>query len=283
MSVAVPTACLFCGLDLTDETRTQEHVFPRWLQARCDIADETLTLANGTGLKYSQLLVPACAECNGIHASQLEQRVADGSASAQDMWLWMLKIQLGVFYWESGHPLARDRRQPEHDQPIFPLDAIDLHYFQTLFAALKGAGATFEPSPSGTLLHFDDPAGGFDYADRLFSHPDAPDDVYSAGMIAFDGQVWFALFDDGRRVADGFVDVAIMEQHVHDGRDPREFFPELMYLRSRLLWHPKLLVGTGPDGHTSHVVAVPTMGVPHIFEWDDADLATFYHPSAGAQ
>jgi hypothetical protein len=30
------------------------------------------------------------------------------------------------------------------------------------------------------------------------------------------------------------------------------------------LWHPKLLVGTDHHGHTSHVVALPTMGVPHI-------------------
>jgi hypothetical protein len=72
-----------------------------------------------------------------------------------------------------------------------------------------------------------------------------------------------------------------MEQQVRDGRDPREFLPELMYMRSRIQWHPKLLVGTGRDGHTSHVVALPTMGVPHTFEWSNAELATFYPPTAG--
>lgn len=97
-------------------------------------------------------------------------------------------------YWESGRPLSRDRRRPEHGEPIFPLDAIDLGYFQTLFSALKNAEATFDPSPSGTLLRFKDPVGEFDYADRLFSHPQAREDVYSAGMIAFDGHVWLALF-----------------------------------------------------------------------------------------
>lgn len=281
MAVTLPTACLFCGADLTDENRTQEHVFPHWLQLRYDLANQTIALANDTDLKYAQLLVPACRECNGVHASQLEGRVADGSASDQDMWLWMLKMQLGTFYWESGRPLSRDRRQPEHGEAIFPLDAIDLSYFHTVFSAIKGDGATFEPSPSGTLLRFDDPVGGFDYADRLFSHPRARDDLYSAGMIAFNGHVWIALFDDGRRVADSFVDLALMEQQVRDGRDPREFLPELMYMRSRIQWHPKLLVATGQDGHTSHVVALPTMGVPHIFEWSDAELATFYPPTAG--
>jgi hypothetical protein len=278
VAVAVPTSCLFCGTELNDENRTQEHVFPRWLQTRHGLTNQTIVLANDTDLKYSQLLVPACAACNGVHASQLEGRVADGSASEQDMWLWMLKIQLGTFYWESGRPLSRDARQTEHGHPIFPLDAVDLSYFQKLFSALKSPAATFEPSPSGTLLAFDDPVGGFDYADRLFSHPRARDDIYSAGMIAFDGRVWIALFDDGRRVMDSFIDTATMERQVRHGRDPREFLPELMYTRSRIQWHPKVMVGTDQDGHTSHVMALPTMGVPHIFEWSDAELATFYSP-----
>lgn len=86
-------------------------------------------------------------------------------------------------------------------------------------------------------------------------------------------------FDDGRRVADRFIDTAMMEQQVSEGRDPRGFLPELMYIRSRILWHPKLSIGTDQHGHTSQVVALPTMGVPHIFEWSDDDLATFYPSS----
>jgi len=92
-------------------------------------------------------------------------------------------------------------------------------------------------------------------------------------MIAFDKRLWIALFDDGRRVLDSFIDEPEMQRQVSEGRDPRSLFPELMYTRSRIHWHPKLLVGTGPDGQTSHVVAVPTMGVPRIFDFDAAELA----------
>ena len=204
-----------------------------------------------------------------------------GTASEQDMWLWMLKIQIGTFYWESGKPKARDRRKSEHREPIFPLDAIDIIYFHTLFAALRD-GATFDPTPSGTLLSFPDRRNEFDYADRLFIHPRAPDDMYSAGMIAFDGRVWIALFDDGRRVADGFIDTTVMHQQVADGRDPREFLPELMYTRSRILWHPRLLIGRGPSSRITNVMALPTMGRPHIFDFDESELATFYPPPAAA-
>jgi hypothetical protein len=98
-------------------------------------------------------------------------------------------------------------------------------------------------------------------------------------MIALDRRVWIALFDDGRRVADSFIDVALMDKQVADGRDPREFLPELMYTRSRILWHPKLLIGRdADDGRIMNVMAVPTMGRPHIFDFDSAELGTFYPP-----
>jgi hypothetical protein len=71
MGVNAPTSCLFCGLALTEATRTREHVFPRWIQERYSLATLDLELANGTYARYSDLVVPACSDCNGIHASQL--------------------------------------------------------------------------------------------------------------------------------------------------------------------------------------------------------------------
>jgi len=281
VTLAEPTECLFCGVTLTDETATRAHVFPRWLQDRCGIANLELDLANETPVRYAQLLAPACRDCNNVHAGQLEARVSDGTASPQDMWLWMLKIQMGTFYWESGKPKSRDRRSSDNAQPIFPLDVIDITYFQTLFTALRD-GATFDPTPSGTLLRFPDPQNAFDYADRLFSHPQARDNMYSAGLIAFDGHVWIALFDDGRRVVDGFIDVSVMEKQVAGGRDPRDFLPELIYTRSRILWDPKLMIGRAPNHTITSLTALPTMGRPHIFDFDPAELATFHPPPASA-
>lgn len=277
MSLTEPSECLFCGVVLSAETATREHVFPRWLQDRCGIANLELDLVNETPVKYSQLLVPACRECNNVHAGQLEARVSQGVATDQEMWLWMLKIQMGVYYWESGKPRSRDARDPDHGEPIFPLDAIDISYFQTVFAALKD-GATFDPSPSGTVLSFPDAGGEFDYSDRLFRHPEAPDDMYSAGMIACDGRVWIALFDDGRRVRDSFINTEIMDAAVAAGQDPRDFLPELMYMRSRILWHPKLLVARRSDDTIASVTALATMSTPHIFDWDDEVLETFRRP-----
>jgi hypothetical protein len=274
VAIEAPLHCLFCGVGLTEGTRTREDVFPRWLQKHCGIAHSELELANGTTVRYSDLLVPACARCNGVHASRLEQKVAEGTASPQDMWLWMLKILLGIWYWESGKPLSRDQRSEDHHKPISQLEMINLDYFQKLFAALKN-NATFDPSPSGTLLSFRNQRGGFDYVDRVFCHPQAQDRVFCAGLVAFDNRVWIALFDDGRRVGD-LLDLTAMKKKVAAGTDPRAFFPELMYARSRIQWQPSVLLGKGPDGVATHVMALPTMGAPPIFAFDRTDLETFY-------
>jgi hypothetical protein len=270
-----PDNCLFCGVALDDGNRSAEHVFPRWLQDRYQLANQELTVANDTFVRYAQLLVPACLDCNNVHGSQLEERVSKGLASDQEMWMWMLKLQLGVFYWESGKPLSRDQRSTDSEQPIFPLEAIDITYFQTLFAAFKTGTARFEPEPSGSLLSFPLNEDGFDYADRLYRHERGEDGLYAAAMVALDRQLWIALFDDGRRVLDTFVADDLMNEQVQTGQDPRTFFPELMYLRSLIVWHPTLLIGSDRHGEPSLIFAAPTMTTPTILDFDDVELETF--------
>lgn len=61
--------CVFCGEDLAFAGRTMEDVFPKWLQREYGLADQNLVLINGTTARYSQLTVPACAQCNNVHGS----------------------------------------------------------------------------------------------------------------------------------------------------------------------------------------------------------------------
>lgn len=60
--------CFLCGTDLMLAGNTDEHVIPKWAQRRYDLWNQTVTLLNGTGLKYSQLTVPckSPAECHGV-------------------------------------------------------------------------------------------------------------------------------------------------------------------------------------------------------------------------
>ena len=50
--------CFYCGKKL--RSRTDEHVFPLWLQRRFELQNQMIYLLNGTAIKCSQLKVPCC-------------------------------------------------------------------------------------------------------------------------------------------------------------------------------------------------------------------------------
>jgi len=116
--------CFYCARKL--HKRTEEHVFPLWLQKRFKLQNQTIHLLNGTTIKYSQLKVPCCPKCNNEHLSGLEKRVqrhlrTPPSKLTQlqltELFTWACKILLGILYKE--RLLPNDRRQPQGG-PILP-------------------------------------------------------------------------------------------------------------------------------------------------------------------
>jgi hypothetical protein len=280
MSIAIEILghCLFCGLELSPESRTMEDVFPKWLQREYGLVNEQLTLLNGTGVTYSQLVVPACSDCNNVHASQLEQRVKEDRATAQDMWIWLLKLQLGTMHWETSKPAARDRRDPAAEQPILSGDAFDVGFLHTLFDVLKRPDPQFAPDPLGSVFCFPTDRTAFYYADKLYRHPqsDSDADNYSASCIVIHGRCWIALFDDAGLIHDNAVSIEIMERQVADGKDPIKLFAELMFLRACLDWTPSTLI-VGPQvGAAQGVAFTLPMGPPRDIERRQEDLDVFY-------
>ncbi len=53
-----PATCFLCARRLTKATRTDEDVFPVWLQNRFGLADKPITLLNRTTLAYKKLKIP---------------------------------------------------------------------------------------------------------------------------------------------------------------------------------------------------------------------------------
>jgi hypothetical protein len=260
-----PDECLFCGVQLDDGNRTSEHVFPRWMQRRYGLSNLQLVLLNGAEIRYSRLLVPACDDCNNVHASQLEQRILEGLASPQDVWIWMLKLQLGAMYFESGTPWDKDQRKPGSRQPIVDGSELDLDFLHALFDTLKRPDPQFAPDPLGSVFEFPTDPDRFYYSDRLYSHPASTHEhSYLASCICVLGRCWIALFDDAGNIARN-VDMEQMRAMVQAGRDPVRFLPELMYQRARFDYMPKTLVIGPRDGPAAGVAFVPPMGkVPHL-------------------
>lgn len=275
--IARLSSCLFCG-QATDEPETDEDVFPKWLQRECSLVDKQVVLLNGTAVRYPQLTVPACQPCNNVHASQLEQRVREGRASDQDMWIWLLKIQLGMMWWETSARANRDLRHPDSQRPILPSDAMDFRFLCALFDALKNPSPQFAPNPMGSVFSFDTTSTDFYYADKLYRHPSSgpDDDNYSASCIVFHGRCWIVLFDDAGQIQHSAVDLDAMRRQVADGKDPVQFFPELMYLRACLDWTPSTLVVGGADGRAGGVAFTLPMSQPATHERRTEDLMLFY-------
>jgi hypothetical protein len=107
--------CFLCGTPLNRihdhaQQDTNEDVYPRWLQRRYDLADLTVSFGGGQRRKkYSEILVPACRQCNNIYLSSVEDRISRAVVSGFQsfnslpkyiLFLWCAKIYYGLMHHE---------------------------------------------------------------------------------------------------------------------------------------------------------------------------------------
>jgi hypothetical protein len=149
--------CFLCGS--RNCQLTQEHVFPKWLQHRYDLWNETLILLNETKIQYKNLLIPCCAKCNSEDLSRLEAAVSaavsSGFQSASELdrrllYLWAGKLYFGVLRKEIT--LARERSRP-NEGTILPKESLksfsELHLF---LQAIRGKHEFLGRPPYSILL-----------------------------------------------------------------------------------------------------------------------------------
>lgn len=147
--------CFLCGDELTHENVSEEHVFPKWLQNKYNLWNQTITLLNGTTITYKQLKIPCCKKCNNDYLSPLEieisQAVENGISNLKalgnlKLFLWAGKIYFGLMYKELF--LQRNQKEPNGEKI---LDADYMETFKMLYIFLqeirgKHKCIDFEPS-----------------------------------------------------------------------------------------------------------------------------------------
>jgi len=132
------TLCFLCGRRLTPGNRSDEHVFPKWLQARYQLWNQELTLLNGTAIPYRTLKIPCCRACNSHHLSRVENAVKRAVArgpsavralSRQTLFVWLSKILYGILYKEGL--LRFDRTAPGTARlvPRPMLKTLEMHHY----------------------------------------------------------------------------------------------------------------------------------------------------------
>jgi hypothetical protein len=121
--------CFLCSAPLRSKNRTDEHVFPKWLQHRFNLWNQQLDLINLTGIRYRQLTIPCCKTCNGVHLSKIENQIQKAVEAGPDavadlspsvLYMWLSKIFFGILYRE--HLLVADRRVGK--RKIIPKEAL---------------------------------------------------------------------------------------------------------------------------------------------------------------
>jgi len=87
LSGAAFDQCFLCGQDIAEADLSREHVFPKWLQRKFDLWNCTLDLLNGSSIPYRNLTIPACAACNNVSFSGIEDKIAstlpDGASAVR--------------------------------------------------------------------------------------------------------------------------------------------------------------------------------------------------------
>jgi hypothetical protein len=101
--------CFLCGKRLSAKNRTDEHVFPKWLQNRFGLWNRKVILLNSSEIAYRHLTIPCCSICNKEHLGLIEKRISkatkDGYEAVLQMdkfnlFVWLGKIFYGLLYKE---------------------------------------------------------------------------------------------------------------------------------------------------------------------------------------
>lgn len=177
--------CLFSG----EETSSEEHVLPRWMQKRFSLANQTYNLPNGTTIAYRNAKVPA-AQAHNTKFGEIEDRLSRGVATLQEVYLWAFKIHVGLIHRSAS--LRIDIRSPSSPN-FWKLEGFgqEIWLFQKLYA-IWSAGGTIQPDPFGTVLRMKalTPQLSFDFIHNMQS-----------GTLFFqlgDEVLFVALYDQAR-------------------------------------------------------------------------------------
>jgi hypothetical protein len=170
--------CFLCGSELNYKIRTDEHVFPRWLLRRFDLYNESLTLLNGTYIRYSKMVIPCCSVCNGTYLKKIEDCISSLANSGYDAFVqverlklfqWMGKIFYGILFRELS--LLQDLSKKDSDTIV---TANFLERFKMFHVFLQSVRIPFNFmgfSPWSLFIFnihtYDNIGDNFDYLDNI--------------------------------------------------------------------------------------------------------------------
>lgn len=210
--------CFLCGELLTDANRTDEHVFPRWLQRGAGLWNQSFVLLNRTAIPYRQLTIPCCSECNCGCLAELESEVHKafrrGYEAVRDLPLirlfqWCGKVWYGLIFKELS--LRADRKKADVGTILAPaaLEQFRTHHIFLQSIRVRMDFERFDPASVFVMKthRYAGNSRNFDYFDHILA---------SNGNEITKAQ-FLAIRYDGIGVACVFEDLGLTKQLVDGG------------------------------------------------------------------
>lgn len=260
--------CFLCGDKIMPGDDTVEHVIPKWVQSRFHLWNVRVGLLNGTLIKYKDLVIPCCQECNNVHLARIEQEVSAkvllGPEAVRSMdqivlMQWLLKIFFGLLYREIFLPI--NRSNPRDGMIV---TAEDMEQFQMLHYMLQSVRVPM----SFSSVESDVPASifVFEVKEPKRSRFDYKDDVIHRCMCLRLGRVGILVaFDMGAQAIEG---VEFFPPYFRNALHPIQF-DELaanLFAKARVfLANPKILFVESPENVSFHVMSFASSPPARVF------------------
>jgi hypothetical protein len=169
--------CIMCREELTKDTKTDEHIFPKWLLKRYNLWNVKMRLPNQSQTPYRQFTVPCCKECNGGIMSEWENMVKDASEKGFDEFIklpeevvvwWLMKIYYAKLVKEQSF---RENVKDPNSSVMISDDQLFLYrnIYTYMYELLKGTKfGKHKPYELYIFRTYSDKE--FDYLDDIYRH-----------------------------------------------------------------------------------------------------------------
>ena len=169
--------CVMCRDILNKDTRTVEHIYPKWLQTQFQLWDKKLSLPNGSEIPYRRLTVPCCKECNGGIMADWEKKIQTAVSQGYDTFIrldeeivawWIYKLYYTKLVKELS--LKANIKDPNSEMIISEILLKEYHpIYYYMCELLKGTKFS-TPKPYELYIYRTSPDNDFDYVDDIARH-----------------------------------------------------------------------------------------------------------------
>lgn len=232
--------CFLCGIVLGESNKSEEHIFPKWLQHKYDLWNQKLVLRNGAKVQYKSLKIPCCKTCNNENLKGIEDKIKESvemgynefrKIDEEILFLWISKIYYGIMFKELMY--RKDIKDPNSEMIIKPRD---LKRFESLHILLQSSRFKIN-------FHGDKPWSIFIFNMQHLNNKYDFDfhDIYEVAVISIrigDTGIVACLGDDGY-----VKDILAKKYQVLEGQllhpmQLTEVFAEFAYTAINLNWTP---------------------------------------------